>query len=317
MDQDSPLVSVVVSAYNRPEMLQVALLSVLRQSYTKVEVIVQDDSTDARCEEVVRRIADNRVVYSHNRPSLGTVRNLRAGYRSCRGKYFSTLNDDDLYAPEYLTTMVAALEKDYSCSIAFSDHFIINENGEVMHAETESNSIRWGRSVLKEGIIVDSLHTTLVAKSVPGMFAVFRAASVDLGDFPDEVSSAYDYWMTYLAVRNGSPIYYCPERLTSYRVHSGSQTSSFGEPMERVRFCTYSEFIDRRFLADQRLEKIWPDVRQHLVGVHNSAGFTRLRTLQRSAARREFRSSLHIRKTVRAFAGIALSFAPATVLRKL
>ena len=317
MIEDNPLVSIVVSAYNRPEMLKTALKSVLGQSFSNVEVLVQDDSTDQRCEEVVSHIADQRIVYTHNRPSLGTVQNLRAGYRRCKGKYISTLNDDDLYMPEYLSILVAALENNPSCSLAFSDHFIIDGEGKLMHEETESNSLLWGRSALKQGMIPDSIRTALIAKSVPGMFAVFRAASIDLGDFPDEVSSAYDYWMNYLAVRNGSPIYYCSQRLTSYRVHNASQTSSFGDPKERLRFCNYSEFIYRRFLADQRLRNIWPEVRERLLQVHNSAGFTRLRLLQRGAARKEFLSSLHIRKTLRAFAGIGLSIAPTLVLRKL
>lgn len=317
MDESTPLVSVVVSAFNRPEMLKAALASVVCQKMQDIEVLVQDDSTDERCQEVVDRLADPRIVYTHNRPSLGTVNNLRTGYRRCRGRYISTLNDDDLYTPDYLATMVQALEDNPSCSMAFSDHFVIDGQGNVMSEQTESNTLHWGRSTLKQGLVEDALRTALIDKSVPGMFAVFRTASMDLDDFPDEVSSGYDYWMTYLAVRSGGQIFYCPRRLTSYRVHAESQTSSFATPKERLRFCDYSQFMDRRFLADERLAAIWPDLRERLLREHNSAGFTQLRLLQRGAARREFQSALDIRPTFRGWVGLGLSLAPASILRRL
>ena len=77
------------------------------------------------------------------------------------------------------------------------------------------------------------------------MFALFRTEAIDFDDFPEEVSSSYDYWLTYLAVRNGGAAFYEPRRLTSYRVHPGSETSSFTDPEKRLRFLQYNEFIDR------------------------------------------------------------------------
>ena len=42
----------------------------------------------------------------------------------------STLNDDDLYEPEYLEVMLAAMEANPSYSMAFSDHFIVDKKGQ-------------------------------------------------------------------------------------------------------------------------------------------------------------------------------------------
>src|ERR1700722_13362539 len=126
-----PLVSVIISAYNRPDMLRSALKSVLHQTYTNLEIIIQDDSTNEDCHEVVRNFMDDRMTYTRNKPSLGTSLNLRAGYAKSRGKYFCTLNDDDLYHDDYVKTMVEAMESNPNYSLSFSDHYIIDDEGHI------------------------------------------------------------------------------------------------------------------------------------------------------------------------------------------
>ena len=314
---EAPLVSVVVSCYNRPAMLNAALQSVLSQTVRNLEIVVQDDSTDLSCNDLVSGINDERIRYTHNRPPLGTGRNLFAGYRKCRGKYFSTLNDDDLYEPEYLEVMLAAMEANPSYSMAFSDHFIIDEKGAVLEAETTQNSKRFGRAVLEHGSVPDPIRCGLVDKCVPAMFALFRTEAIDFDDFPEEVSSSYDYWLTYLAVRNGGAAFYEPRRLTSYRVHPGSETSSFTDPEKRLRFLQYNEFIDRCLLADERVQSIWPDVRRRLAETLASKGFASLRLQHRNQALRELFASLGMQFTLKAMAGILLTATPEPLLRSL
>ncbi|MCU1321236.1 MAG: glycosyl transferase [Acidobacteriaceae bacterium] len=314
---NEPLVSVVVSSYNRPLMLQTALRSVLGQSYSNLEIIVQDDSTNDECGQVVLDLADPRIRYTRNQPALGTISNLRAGYRKCTGKYFSTLNDDDVYGPDYIATVIQPLESDVRYVLAFADHYIIDQQGNVDEGVTNSNSVTFGRSVLQEGSVRQPLETGILAKSIPGMFAMFRRDAVDLGDFPNEVSSGYDYWLTYLALREGGAIYYNPQRLTYYRVHAGSQTSSFVSPEEGLRSLRYSEYMHLRFLADARLKSIHAALLPRLAQIYTSMGFNRLRIGSRSEAFQKFRASCKLKPTSRALAGLLLCAAPTAVLKKL
>jgi glycosyltransferase involved in cell wall biosynthesis len=312
-----PLVSVVISAYNRPEMLTTALESVLNQSFSNLEVIVQDDSSEDGCEAVVSDIRDPRIRFTRNRPSLGTVANLRAGYRKCTGKYFATLNDDDFYAPDYLQTMVSILEANPILSLAFCDHYVVDSKCEILAAESDGFSQRSGRSRLNGGVVPDCFRAALVSTAVPGMFAVFRRSAINLDDFPDEVSSGYDFWMVYLGVRDGGPIYYHPERLTFYRIHEGSQTSSFHEPRKGLRAFEYTEFIYRRLLADRRLARIWPELRKQVSEMRARNGFGSLRLHQRRRALKRFFASMQMRPNRRALAGIALGLMPGFVFQLL
>jgi glycosyltransferase involved in cell wall biosynthesis len=298
-------------------MLKSALLSVLEQTYQHLEIIVQDDSTNEDCSRVVRDLADPRIIYTRNQPPLGTLRNLRAGYRKCTGKYFSTLNDDDIYGPNYIQTILAAMESNPSYCVGFADHYIIAQDGSIDEAGTNRNSIAFGRNLLQEGNVPEPLTVGMLTKSIPGMFAVFRRELMNLDDFPDDVSSGYDYWLTYLGLRTGHPAYYCPHKLTSYRVHDGSQTSSFTDPREGLRSLKYSEYMHKRFLEDPRLRPIHATLVARLAEIYASMGFRLLRMNKRTEALSRFASSCKTRLTGKAMSGVALCAAPTFLLKKI
>jgi glycosyltransferase involved in cell wall biosynthesis len=310
-----PVVSVVVSAYERPAMLKAALRSLLTQSYQRLEILVQDDSASDLCAAVVREMDDPRIQYAHNWPSLGTLANLRAGYRKATGTYVSTLNDDDLYEPGYVETMVQALEDHPECCLGFADHNIIDAEGIVDVEATKRNSAGFGRDQLQPGVIADALELSLVRKSVPGMFAVFRRDLMDWSDFPDEASSGYDFWLTYLAVRTGRPVFYAKQRLTSYRAHESSQTASFADPDKRLRSLSYDLFMHRRLLDDDRLRPVQNALRERVAGILISTGNAQLQLGQRGPAREAFRQAFALVPSNRARMGLVLAALPAVISR--
>ncbi|MFH1862214.1 MAG: glycosyltransferase, partial [bacterium] len=105
-----PLVSVIVPTYNRPETLAAALKSILAQTFSDYEVIVVNDA-GADVEDVIKglNIHDNirYITHSENR-GLAAARNT--GIRAARSKYIAYLDDDDIYYPEHLETLVRFLE---------------------------------------------------------------------------------------------------------------------------------------------------------------------------------------------------------------
>lgn len=311
----TPLVSIIVSSYNRPELLALSIASVCNQTYGALEIIVQDDSTNNECAKVVQAAGDSRVRYTHNSPALGTAANLLAGYRKATGKYFCTLNDDDLYRLDYIERMVEKLESNANLSVAFSDQFIIDGNGAILTERTEQNTRDWHRETLRDGIIHTAYEIAILHKSIPAMLAVFRLDVIDFNDFPDEVAAGYDFWLAYLAVRNGNPIYYTPDRLTYYRSHDRSQTAALSNPSKRLAFARSSQFMHTRFLADSRLTSIHAQLIVKLAQDYRTAGFALLRLKQRGAALNEFMRSLRTRPTWRAVAGLILSVTPAVILK--
>src|SRR4051812_23389763 len=93
----SPKVSVIVTVFRRTRYLREALHSALAQAIADIEIIVTDDSASADIEAICASMADDRVRYRSNRPTLGVVLNVQAALREARGEYVAILNDDDVW----------------------------------------------------------------------------------------------------------------------------------------------------------------------------------------------------------------------------
>lgn len=107
----SPLVSVVLPAFNHERYVAQAIASVLAQTYPHIELIVIDDgSTDHTSEEVINSLAGASLpVRFMARNNRGAPATLNEGAAMAQGQYLAFLNSDDYYAPERIACLVAEI----------------------------------------------------------------------------------------------------------------------------------------------------------------------------------------------------------------
>jgi hypothetical protein len=258
--QELPLVSIVVPTFNRTRYLRSALESAMAQTYPRIEILVSDDASQEDIHgAVVSRFADPRIKYHRNATNLGMGMNTWSALIRAAGKYVATLHDDDEWEPDFVATLVPPLEQDDSLSIAFCDHWVIDEAGAVNAASTEANTRRWHRDRLPRGTIRPFLQAAMVLRVVPAaMAALFRKSAIEWNDFPPEVGTFYDGWLAYLSARTGAAAHYEPRRLTRYRVHQQSETLSWAAGAGRLRALRQAEFVGARYLKDPALAQIRP-----------------------------------------------------------
>lgn len=116
-----PQVSVIVPTRDRPEFLARALDSIRTQTFPSFEVIViNDGGTDvAPVMDRMRAAGMDLTLVSHPTP-LGQAAARNTGIRSARGAWIAYLDDDDLYYPEHLQTLVEALQAS-GAQVAYTD----------------------------------------------------------------------------------------------------------------------------------------------------------------------------------------------------
>ena len=114
-----PLISIVVAFFNAEAYLQQCISSIVRQTYTNIEVILIDDgSTDNSsviCKDIVS--TDKRFIYLfQENKGVSSARNL--GLRKANGKYISFIDADDWIEPFHIETLYSTLldnNVDLSC----------------------------------------------------------------------------------------------------------------------------------------------------------------------------------------------------------
>jgi glycosyltransferase involved in cell wall biosynthesis len=129
---DRPLVKVVLTSYNRRELLKVAVGSVLDQTYENFHIVIVDDaSTDGSSELAVEFEKSNpgrvtAIVKSENR---GLADSIRVGIRSPpRADYVAILNEDDRWMPEKLELQLRHFQLDPAVGLVFTEAVICDEH---------------------------------------------------------------------------------------------------------------------------------------------------------------------------------------------
>ena len=89
-----PLVSVVIPCYNAGDFIEDCVLSVLRQDYSPIEIIVVDDASTDRS---VPTIAEYPICISRNTINVGECKTSARGFAMASGKYVCRLSADDMF----------------------------------------------------------------------------------------------------------------------------------------------------------------------------------------------------------------------------
>lgn len=127
--QNTPLVSVVMAAYNAERFIEKAIRSVMEQTYSHWELWVIDDCSLDNTRPIVRRLAeeDTRIHLLENPENLGAARTRNQGLDVCNGAYVALLDSDDLWYPQKLERQIALAEQT-EADILYCSYAIIDEN---------------------------------------------------------------------------------------------------------------------------------------------------------------------------------------------
>src|SRR5690242_490012 len=109
---DDPEISLALPVYNGERFVADAVLSVLAQDFKNFELIITDNASTDRTEEICRAFAaaDPRVRYVRNERNLGAGPNYNLGFALSRGRYFKWSACDDRISESFLSACFAALE---------------------------------------------------------------------------------------------------------------------------------------------------------------------------------------------------------------
>jgi hypothetical protein len=126
--QAAPLVSIIVAAYGRAEVLRWALDSAARQTLTDWELLVVGDACDMATAELVlaRAAQDPRIRFTNLQTNYGEQSGPNnVGMARTSGRYIAFLNQDDLWFPDHLAQLVDWIEASgsdltYGLSLHFS-----------------------------------------------------------------------------------------------------------------------------------------------------------------------------------------------------
>lgn len=215
-----PLWSVMIPTYNCSNYLEETIGSVLLQdagpARMQIEVI-DDHSTDADVEALVKKIGKGRVGFFRQEKNVGSLRNFETCLNRSKGKWIHLLHGDDLVVQGFYKEIETLFTDFPEAGAAFTGHIDIDSVGNQIH----DNS----RKILdKPGIIDDWLNKISRAQQIqPPSIVVKRNVYEQLGSFY-AVHYGED-WEMWVRIAANFPVAYSPLHLARYRIHDNNITS--------------------------------------------------------------------------------------------
>lgn len=245
--KDSPLVSIVMPAYDAARFISESIDSVKNQTFRDWELLVIDDASKDETDALVKEfIQEDPRIKLHSLPvnqGAGFARNI--GIKASEGDYICFLDADDLWKPHKLRTQLDFMQSN-NLSLSFSSYELISEDGKSMNQMVKA---------------LDSLSFSklLRANYIGNLTGMYKSA--ELGKiYCPPIRKRQDWAMWLTALKKGGEAKGIAEPLAKYRVRRDSISADKYEMLEynykvyrkALKFSAVkSSFWISRFLYEQ------------------------------------------------------------------
>jgi glycosyltransferase involved in cell wall biosynthesis len=229
----TPDITVLIPSFNHERYVEVAIRSVLAQTYREFHVVVSDDGSTDGTVDRARAIGDDCVEVHARASNVGLGNNILAALARIDTPYVAILNSDDFFHPERLERCRRALEGQPDAALVATDVAVVDERGRALTPESVSvlqdgqevvGWVSWyyraRQSAARARSPAEALleHNFLVTSS--NLFcrtAFLRRRAALLTDLRYCVD-----WQLFLDAAIEDALVYIPDELVGYRLHGAN-----------------------------------------------------------------------------------------------
>ena len=210
--KNTPLVSVLMPAYNSELYIAEAIQSILNQTYQNIELIIFEDGSSDKTRQVIEGFADPRIIKMLSDQNCGVVRARNEMIERASGKYIALMDADDIADPTRLEKQISILEGG-RYDICGSAQWVLDEST----GQTKKSKDKFSDSDLRALL---SVYCGLCNSAMTGKAEIFKRFKYDTSILTSE-----DYYLWVQMAAAGFRFLNLPERLITYRRYP-AQTSS-------------------------------------------------------------------------------------------
>lgn len=211
----NPLVSIIIPVYNGSNYIKQAIESALNQTYKNIEVIVVNDGSNDKTEDIAKSYY-NKIKYYY-KDNGGVASALNFGIREAKGDYISWLSHDDVYFENKIYRQIEELKNIDKNTILYSGYELINDKSEFLYT--------WEISDKKEYRKLNNSFYALLLSGLNGCSLLLpKKVFYEVSFFNEDLKCTQDYDLWFKIFKYGYNIKYIPETLLQYRIHENQDT---------------------------------------------------------------------------------------------
>lgn len=219
-----PRISIVVPSFNQADFLEETLMSLLRQGYPDLEIIVMDGGSTDGSVDILRHYAPWLTSWT-SAPDGGQADAINRGLATTTGDVLGWLNSDDTLLPGALFAAAAALRADEAVDVVYGDVRFTAADGRYLNQMSS-----WAFD-LKQLVCATNL--------LPQPSTFFRRRAWQrVGGLDESLRLCLDYDLWLRMALAGFGFRHVAGDWSTYRLHDASKTESqalkFADEMDRV-----------------------------------------------------------------------------------
>lgn len=206
-----PLVSVLMTAYNREVYISEAIQSVIMSTYSNWELIICDDCSTDNTLQIANKFAelDRRISVYQNHKNLGDYPNRNKAASYAKGDYLMYVDSDDKILYDGIESCVNLMLNNPKSNFGIR-YFIDNKNSFVM----ESNNVIRTHFLKHPMLLVG-----------PGGMIINRDFFNSIAGYPEKYGPANDMYFSVKAALN-TPVVFITSEFSYYRIHDGQEKNN-------------------------------------------------------------------------------------------
>jgi len=233
------LITVVIPTYNRADTIYNSIMSVVKQTYKNLEIIIVDDGSTDKTREIIKTIEDKRIKYIKQKNN-GVSNARNKGIQEANGKLIAFQDSDDIWKKEKLTKQIELL-KNEEVGMVYSKMAKISNNNILYHPSKKNKK--------KKGY----LYNQLLKRNFIGCPTVLirKKCLEDVGLFEEKLKK-YEDWELFIRIAKKYKIEYCDEILVdSYFSDDGVNKFDVKDSINSLNFIIQSNI--NKYLEDKKL----------------------------------------------------------------
>lgn len=209
--ESKPLVSILMTSYNRENFIEQSIKSVLNSSFQNWELIILDDHSSDNTVQIAKNFEkeDERIRVHVNQKNIGQFSNRNKIVKYARGKYLKYLDSDDLLYPHGLSVLVKYMEKFPEAGYGLCS---LNQDEEKIFPFQLNPKNAYERHYIKNKPLFHKAPLSSIIR---------RKYFIHSGGFPHEsVCGDAVMWNQF---SQNTPVVLMPQGLVWYRVHQDQE----------------------------------------------------------------------------------------------
>lgn len=202
-----PLVTIAIPSYNHSKYIKQTILSIVKQTYKNIELIVIDDGSTDNSREIIKDLQKEYNFQFIFRANKGLSATLNEAVSKAKGKYFCACASDDKFLFDKIEKQVFFMENNQNYAMTYGKIIKFDDNG--MEEKREVKNPKSGE-IFKDIL----MHNTVI----PAVTVMIKTDTIkNVGGYDENLY--IEDWDMWLKIADKYEIGYIDEYLAYYRRH--------------------------------------------------------------------------------------------------